>query len=579
MPSHGHGQGYEDLHFLIPEVVKGMDIFKGPYSPQYGDFATGAAVQFNTLDTLGNNLIQLEGSYVPNVGDITGKRALVLFQLPKITSNITSYFAADIINNRGYFENSQHFNRFNLFSKTTLYINDHSSINFSIASFGSSWDASGQVADRAVKSGLIGRFGSLDNSEGGATQRTNFNLVYKSALKNGEFETQVFSSDYRFKLFSDFTYYLNDPINGDEIEQDDNRVIRGLNAHYSIPHKLGSMNNKFTIGASFRADEIENQLWHAAKRTRLEVRAHALIHERSTGTYVNEAFRFSDHFRLELGLRYDYFIFDVEDLLPTDSAHRNYSGYNYQTLLSPKINFVYTANRHLQFFINAGSGYHSNDARSSVQESNNHQLPRAVGAEIGSLIHAGNNFVFSAALWWMDLENELVYVGDDGTTENRGPSRRTGIDISARLQITKWLFADADLNIAKNVFIDTLFGTRLASNYSIPLAPIATSAGGLTIKFKKGFEAGLRYRYMAERPANESNTVIALGYNVVDFTANYKIKHIKIGLMVENLLNTKWNEAQFDTESRLPFEAQSVDELHYTPGTPFSTKLTLGYIF
>lgn len=579
MPSHGHGQGYEDLHFLIPEVVEGMEVFKGPYSPKYGDFATGASVQFNTLDSLDNNLIQLETGYVPHVKAISAQRGLAMLKLPDIGSNITSYFAADVVGNRGYFENSQDFNRVSLFSKTTIAVTDHSHIHFSVGGFGSSWNASGQIPGRAVVENLITRFGSLDHSEGGTTQRNNLNFIYHTQLQASEFEAQFYTFNYRFKLFSDFTFLLKDSIHGDEIEQDDNRTVSGFNAHYTIMHQLGTMHNKFTLGASYREDDIENQLWHAEKRIRLEARAHAQIHERSNGIYANEVFRFSDQFRVETGGRFDYFIFDVEDLLPNDSVHVNYTGFNYQTLLSPKLNMVYSPSEKLQFFFNAGSGYHSNDARSVVQQQGTHQLPRAVGAEVGSLFHLGNRFVGSVALWWMDLENELVYAGDDGTTEDKGPSRRTGIDISARLQLTSWLFADADLNLAKNIFIDKLYGSQLASDYYLPLAPITTSAGGFTAKFKNGFESGLRYRFMAQRPANESNTVIARGYNVVDFTANYKSKHYKIGLVIENLLNTEWNEAQFDTESRLPFETKSVDELNYTPGTPFAAKIILGYIF
>ena len=579
MPSHGHGQGYMDLHFLIPEVVKSMDVFKGPYAPQYGNFSTGAAIDFNTADTLENNLVQLESGYVPAASAITAKRGLFLLQLPDINSKITSYAAADIINNRGYFKQSQNLNRASFFSKTVVKMNDHSTVKFTAGGFGSSWDASGQVPERAVKAGVISRFGGIDNSEGGTTQRNNFNLTYHTQVKDSEFETQVYTSTYRFKLFSNFTFYADDSINGDMIEQDDNRTVRGINSHYTVSHKLGSMNNKFTIGASFRADDIENQLWHAPKRIRLSPRASANVHERSSGIYANEVFRFNDHFRAELGLRYDYFTFDVDDLLPTDSAHANYSGYNYQVLMSPKLNLIYSANSHFQVFLNAGSGYHSNDARSVVQDSRNHQLPRSVGAEVGAIAHAGNRLIASCALWWLDLSNELVYVGDDGTTEDKGSSRRSGVDLSARLQITPWLFVDSDLNISKNVFTDTLFGVQEKTDFLVPLAPTTTSTGGLTIKFKKGFEAGIRYRYIAERPANETNTVVAHGYNVVDLSANYRSKHIKIGLVLENLLNTEWNEAQFATESRLPFESQSVDEIHFTPGTPFSAKIMLGYTF
>lgn len=578
MPSHGHGQGYADLHFLIPEVVQSMSVFKGTSSPLYGDFATGAAVSFKTRDTLQSNLIQLEAGSVPSVSPVTSTRGLAMVQLPTNNKKVSSYFAADVINNRGYFVINQDFKRTNLFSKTTFQINNNSKIQFSVSGFGSSWNASGQVPERAVKAGIISRFGSIDPNEGGTTQRNNFNVTYQTRTSSGTFEAQAYTFKYRFKLFSDFTFYLNDPVNSDMIEQDDNRTVQGLNTKYTIDHKLGKLNNKFTLGTSFRSDEIENQLWHAPKRVRSEVRAHALIHQRSSSVFMNEVFRLSSHLRLEAGLRYDYFIFDVEDLLPTDSTHQNYTGYNYQSALSPKLNFIYTVNKNTQFFFNSGRGFHSNDARSSVQDKYQHGLPIAVSSEVGSLIHVKKT-VFSIAFWGMDLSNELVYVGDDGTTENRGASRRYGIDFSGRSQLTKWLFLDVDVNFAHSRLIDTLFGKQRATDYYIPLAPILTSAGGLSTKFKNGIGFSLRYRYMMDRPASSDGSIIAWGYHVVDFSANYKKKHYKIGLVIENLLNTSWNEAQFATTTQLKTETSPVNEIHFTPGTPFYAKLVVGYMF
>ncbi len=578
MPSHGHGQGYADLHFLIPEVVESMSIFKGTSSPLYGDFATGAAVSFKTLDSLPTNLIQLEGGSVPSTNVLTSTRGLAMLQVPFKNNHISSYFAADIINNKGYFNINQDFKRSNLFSKTTFIINDNSRIQFSVSGFGSSWNASGQIPERAVASGLISSYGSIDPNEGGTTSRNNYNLTYTTKLGTGEFEAQAYMSTYRFKLFSDFTFFLKDSVNGDMIEQDDNRTVRGLNVKYSVGHHLFKMHNKFTLGATFRSDEIENQLWHAPHRERLTANSHSMIHLRSNAVFANEVFRFSDHFRAEVGFRYDYFVFDVEDLLPTDSMYKNYSGFNYQSAISSKLNLIYSVNDKIQFFFNTGSGYHSNDARSSVQDKNQHHLPIAVSAELGTLFRIKKT-VISAAIWGMDLSNELVYVGDDGTTENKGASRRYGADISGRAQLLKWLYLDIDVNLSQGRLIDTLFGMQKTTDYHIPLAPTLTSVGGLTAKFTNGLEFGLRYRYMQDRPANESNTIVAHGYNVVDFTANYKTKHYKVGLIIENLLNTKWNEAQFDTETRLRNETKPVDELHYTPGTPLYAKLVVGYLF
>ncbi|HLP53483.1 MAG TPA: TonB-dependent receptor [Fluviicola sp.] len=578
MPSHGHGQGYEDLHFLIPETVKGIDLAKGPYQAKDGNFATAASVRFNTFDSLANNLFLVETAVVPTQKNLTSKRFVGMYELPVENKRVHSYFAVDVTNNRSYFEQNQHLNRYNLFSKTVFMINPNNMLSLSFSGFSSSWDASGQIPDRAVKSGLITRFGSIDPTEGGATSRMNVNLVYKAKLKKGDFESQVYTSSYKFRLYSNFTFFLEDSINGDQIEQGDVRTTSGINSSYSVTHKWGSLNNRLTVGASFRADDINNELWRTVKRQRLTNTALADINEVATAFYFNEVIRFSDQLRLELGGRYDYLTFSVEDYIPSDTSRQNYSGFNYQTAFSPKVNFIYSPSSRYQFFMNYGHGFHSNDARSTVQQPGMNQLPLSVGGEVGTLLHLGRTVVISAALWTLNLENELVYVGDAGTTENKGSSRRTGIDASVRWQIFTSLIADADFNVSENYLTESLFGRRNETDYHIPLAPTLTSTGGLTYKFKK-INALVRYRYMADRAANEANTVTALGYLIFDGGVNYQQQHFKIGLNVENILNVEWNEAQFDTESRLPGETQSVSEIHYTPGTPFAVKLSIGYLF
>jgi outer membrane receptor protein involved in Fe transport len=566
MPSHGHGQGYMDLHFLIPETVNDMTVVKGPYSPKFGNFATGGAVQFNTTDTLNHNLLQIEGAAAANVKGIMGTRVLSMFQLPKINHHLSSYVAADILNNRGYFESPQDFKRMNLFSKTTFQISPQQQLSFTASGFNSSWNASGQIPERAVKNKLINRFGSLDNTEGGSTSR------------NGAFNAQYYTSRYQFKLFSNFTFFLNDSINGDQIEQNDNRSMQGIASNYSIPFQTGKVYHRFTLGSTLRSDDIENSLWSSIKRQRLNAKAIAKIREVSTGIYFNDALQLNNQWRLELGARYDYFTFNVEDQLPSDSVRKNYSGYNYQTGFFPKANLIYSPFKNLQLFANGGSGYHSNDARSSVQALNQHKLPKSLGFELGTLIHLGKKLIASAALWRLDSENELVFVGDEGTTENNGASNRIGMDMSIRYQINAFLFADADINVSKNTLRDKFLGQQLKENFNIPLAPTLTSTGGLV--FKNDFiEAAARYRHLANRAANEAKTVIAKGYTIVDLSIAYTLKKFRIGLSIENLLNTESNEAQFDTESKLRKENSSVSELHYTPGTPLTTKLSVGYKF
>jgi outer membrane receptor protein involved in Fe transport len=265
----------------------------------------------------------------------------------------------------------------------------------------------------------------------------------------------------------------------------------------------------------------------------------------------------------------------------------NYSGKNHQTQLAPKFNLTYSLSDNYKLFFNTGKGFHSNDARAIVQdETGLHNLPKAWGGEIGFQarpLPTGSGQVgklmLSGAIWGLTLDNELVFIGDEGTTEDAGASRRVGLDLGIRATLTPWLYFDADVNLSKAQLVEKPFGKILETDNLIPLAPNFTSTGGLTWRFPQGIEGALRYRFIGDRAANENNSVIAKGYNVLDVNCFYKKDRYKIGFTVENLFNVTWNEAQFDTESQLRNETQPVSELHFTPGTPFSAKLVLGVFF
>ncbi|MBX7109807.1 MAG: TonB-dependent receptor [Chitinophagales bacterium] len=578
MPSHGHGQGYADLHFLIPETVQRMDIAKGPYFAQNGDFSTGATVRFRTLDQLDENSFSTDFTSAPTQRGFSGSHALLMLQLPLQSAVVNSYIAGDFVFNPSYFDATQNFHRFTLFNKNTFRLSENTTAMLSYNGFSSTWNASGQVPGRAIESGLINRFGAIDSMEGGLTSRTNLNFEINSKIGNNNFQSQIYYADYHFKLFSNFTFFLNDPVHGDMIEQDDDRTIGGYNGAFSIPGQLGTMPVKTTLGLGLRADQTHVMLWHSPARERLSVTADAMIMEQSMNGWIKEEFSLTPQLKAQLGLRFDYFTFDVNDLITADSSHHNISGFNYQTLAQPKLNLVYSPSNNIHLFLNTGIGFHSNDARAVVQDSLNHRLPLAAGGEVGTQVRVGS-VIFSVALWTLQLENELVYVGDEGTTEDNGPSSRMGVDFSARYQVLKWLFADMDVNYAKGFLLSNFFGDKLIEDNVIPLAPRVTSTGGLTVVQQRGWEGSLRYRFMSDRPANESNTVKAKGYFVMDAAVAYRWEHVRIGMNVENLTNAAWNEAQFDTESRLFDEPSPVSELHFTPGTPVAVKGSVSYIF
>ncbi|MBC8042105.1 MAG: TonB-dependent receptor [Rhizobacter sp.] len=567
MVSHGHGQGYADAHFIIPETIERIDIQKGPYFAERGDFATAGAVSFKTKDALDYNLVSLEG------GGYGFGHGVALLQLPIENDQTSAYIATEFLHNDSFFESKQDFNRYNLFGKLTTRLSNEATLGLSFSGFGSSWNASGQIPERAIASGEITRFGSIDALEGGTTQRENLILSYNSSLKsNASLQTSLYYTHYRFRLFSNFTFFKDDPVNGDMIEQNDLRSIFGFRGQYQIRGAISTIRTATSIGTEFRTDEINVELYRAPNRVRTTSTALAIVHEKSTGIFVKEELIFSPRFRMEFGLRGDYFIFDVEDRLKKDSVDQ--SRYVQQTLLSPKFNAIYSPFQRLDIFLDAGTGFHSNDARGVARDNNLPVLPRAFGGEFGLRIQPVDQLVISAAAWILDLENELVYVGDEGVTEVSGPTRRIGLDLDARYQVLAWLYADLDVNLSRGRYKDAAEGEDF-----IALAPTFTSVGGLTARYPNGLEGSLRYRHLSAAPAIEDNSVQTRGYTVFDLTLGFRTPAYKIGLTVENLFNTNWNEAQFETESQLRNETAPVQELHFTPGTPVNVKGSISYFF
>jgi outer membrane receptor protein involved in Fe transport len=263
------------------------------------------------------------------------------------------------------------------------------------------------------------------------------------------------------------------------------------------------------------------------------------------------------------GLRLDYFIFNVEDKRQPATATQGETAFR----ASPKLNFFYNADTHYQFFLKTGMGFHSNDARVVIAQKGEEILPYSLEADLGLVFKPLSGLLIQPSLWFLYLQQEFVYVGDEAVVEPSGETRRYGIDLSVRYQPLKWLYLDVDVNYAHA----RALGEPEGENY-IPLAPALTSVGGIAVRFDSGLTAGLRYRYMKDRPANEDNSVVAKGYFVNDLTLAYTFRNWELSLQGQNIFDVQWNEAQFDTETRLKDEAESVSEICFTPGNPFFLK-------
>lgn len=566
MPSHAHGQGYADLHFIIPETIDKIDFGKGPYAASKGNFATAAYVDFSSKDRLEQSKVSVE------VGQFNTIRIVGLFDLLGNNSKSNAYIATEYIITDGPFESPQNFNRFNLFGKYTTILENQTKLSFIGSHFTSKWDASGQIPMRLVNDGTISRFGAVDDTEGGSTSRTNLSAAIDKIIDEDSFiKTNIYISKYDFTLFSNFTFFLEDPINGDQIKQKEDRMLYGFNSEYNTRKAYETFNLKLQSGVGIKVNSNKNieLSWILNRNEVLNYIQLGDVEESNFFGYVNTDFQFNK-FTINPAIRFEYFKFNYQDKLNP----------NYKTLSNdkskvlPKLNFSYAQSEKTTYFFKTGIGFHSNDARVVLQQ-NKEILPNVCGADLGVILKPNPNLIINTAIWSLFSDQEFVYVGDAGIVEPSGKSKRLGADLGIRYQLNDFVFFDFDLNYA---FARSV-GEPQGEDY-IPLAPKLTSVGGISIRNYKRFFGGIQYRYLSDRPANEDNSVIAEGYVVTDMNLNYQLsKSINIGLIIQNLFDTKWNETQFLTESRLQNEPQSVEEIHFTPGTPFFAKIKATYSF
>jgi len=485
--------------------------------------------------------------------------------------NESLFFAGEASFTKGFFESPQNFNRFNGMLKYHGSISNNSTLTAVATGFTSKWNASGQIPDRAVESGMIRFYGAIDNTEGGQTSRYNGSLDLSTNLGNGGvLRNQVFYTKNLFRLYSNFTFFRFDSVNGDQIRQGENRNLMGYNGSYLKDFFIGKMKTQTKTGIQIRYDVINDlELSRTKNRTMVTKElSFGNVREFNAAAYWSQKFSVAKGLDITAGLRADYFTNSYNDKLINQTLT---SG---TTLFSPKLNFNYSVSDKVQLYLYSGKGFHSNDTRVAVQNGSNKVVPPGWGADIGGVFKLGKKLVLQSALWYLWLDQEFIYVGDEAVVEPGGQSRRVGVDVSLRYEVVKNLFADLDLSIANPRATKVL----KADSY-LPLAPRFTSVGGLTYRKEYGWNGSLRYRYMADRPANEDNSVVAKGYFVIDAAINYTTRKWEAGLAIQNMFDAKWKETQFHTESRLQNEPAPVSEIHFTPGTPFFAKASLTLLF
>ncbi|HLK38293.1 MAG TPA: TonB-dependent receptor [Polyangiaceae bacterium] len=555
MPSHAHGQGFADTNFIIPEAVERVEITKGPYFANQGDFATAGAVNLVTRDDFDHSSVGFGVSGSPGHGG-PGYRGLLVAS-PKWDA-ATATFAAEVGRQDGPFDSPENWNKYKLFNKLTFHLSSASTLSIGEMSYGGTWHGSGQIPVRAVDEGLVTRFGSIDPSEGGDTTRHHVYAQYRlRPSEDSEIRALVYAGTYTFDLFSNFTLYLRDPANGDEIEQQDRRTFYGAKASYRLAHKIGGVRFETTLGADVRGDDIHEMLWHAVDRVPLDPVRDDGVHQTLIGAYVSEEIAPVEWARLVVGARADELAFSVDNNLPAGADPLNpRSGADGAQQISPKASAIVSALRRedaqLDLYLDWGNGFHSNDVRGAFVPPPSQPvtpLTRAIGEEIGLRTRAFDRLDFAAAYWLLDLDNETVWNGDDGTTAVSGATRRYGVELEARYAIFPWLAADGAVT-----FTHSQFSADRENGGGLALAPKQTWSGGLSVRHPIGpgvARAGLRFYGIGDRPASDDGVIVAPGFTQVDLHAGYRTRRWDVALDIENLLDGDLRSAQFDTISRL----------------------------
>ncbi len=574
LPSHAHGQGYTDLNFLIPETVDRLDVSKGPYFAQYGDFDTAGAVSIHTRRSFAEN--ELLGTY----GSYETYRVLGIGALN--TENTNGWLAADVAGTNGPFINPEGLQRYNAQAKEGLQLSATTRLELFASAYGTQWSASGAIPVRAVESGEVPLYGSIDPDEGGQTQKQMFILTVKNRASADEgAELTTYFEHYTLRLFNNFTFYLRDPVNGDEIEQDDARIVTGLLASYHKTFHWNGADFTTTLGTAGRFDSIDTALYHTVDRQRLpdcfgspQFCDSVAIAESDLSAWIQEDMRLSERLRVVLGLRGDLFEFNTTDQAPVPATPPAVptTGAVQSSIVNPKLTVVISPTPSWEIYLNGGGGFHSNDARGVIASDGAGALPRAWGAEVGSRVNVDNRLDLSAALWFLYLQDEFVFDQDTGGTSENGASRRYGLDFLARWNIYKrWFWADLDLSLAHATYV-----VNYGNGTSIALAPLETVTADVSMALPMGLRARLAMRQIGDRPATQDGTLTAPGYCIFDFTAAYRWHFLEVMLSVQNLFNSTWREAQFATISRLPGEPPAgVNDVNFTPGAPINVTGTL----
>ena len=566
MRSHAHGQGYADLNFLIPELVQQVNYGKGPFFADVGDFSAAGAVEFRLFDVLPRGFATVE------VGENNFARFVAADTVRG--DGAATIYAVEVGHDDGPWALKENFNRFSglLRRQWTGRAGDY---RLTALAYRAKWRSTDQVPLRAVAVGALDRFGNIDPTDGGETERAS--LSFDAAFKTADATTRfnAYAIYYRLNLFSNFTYFLDDPVNGDQINQRDERGVFGATLTRTWTHALLGRTSETTAGAQVRDDAIgELGLYRTAQRRRIGTTRDDAVNEASVGVFVKNETRWNDWVRTTAGLRADGCRFKVDSDLAANSGERT------AAIVSPKFGLVLGPWGKTEIYANAGTGFHSNDARGTtirVDPADGvtpidrvNPLVRSRGAELGGRTAVVPGLVSSVALWTLDLDSELVFVGDAGGTEPSGRTRRTGVEFANFYRATPWLELDADVALTHGRYRDAPGADHIANS----IATVVTA--GAAWKGPRGFFGSGRVRYFGPQPIIEDDSVRAPSTLAFNARIGWRSRDWEFAVDALNLLDRANYDIAYFYTSRLRGEpAAGIDDTHFHPAEPRTMRVSV----
>ena len=570
MPTHAHGQGYSDLNFLIPELIERIDYRKGVYYVEYGDFSAAGAAEIHYRS-------RLDAPFVSAAAGGEGFRRLVAATSAPLGAGELllggEYGATD-----GPWVLPEGYRHASGLIKASA---GDEKLGYSLALTGytAHWQATDQIPERAVSSGLISRFGNIDPTDGGRTQRWSISGEAWGGLGEGAWRAHGYLVDYHLDLFSNFNYFT-DPVHGDQFEQYDSRRVYGAEVDYSVPIAPFAQEGTLRTGVQLREDQIDPvALYDTTERIRWKTVSVTQARVRSAAVYAAWELRPASWWLVTLGARLDSDHFDIHANLPANSGTASAS------LVSPKLTLAFGPWSRTEYFLDFGQGFHSNDARGTTisvdpndgvtPASKVTPLARATGAEAGLRSTAIPELELAAALWMLHLDSELVLDNDASAVVPSGATRRYGLELSAAWHPQSWLRLDLDM-----AWTRARFSELSPAGQYLPNAPEQVAALAIEINRQSGWFGGAHLRYFGSTPLTQDDTVRSHPSLQVNAEAGYHFTPaLSASVSVFNLLDRRDDDIEYYYASRLRGEAAPVNDVHFHPMEPRSARVSLSYRF